>query len=444
MKRQELQKMKKLAGLLKEELDVSWNPYEYNYQYQAIQSLIAKKAKEYFKEAGLDPDGKYEIYRRTHSTGPYAPSSPKDFKTIDEAAKEFINKIKTIYSDVDQWIANMNAGIEHDWISDHERYPDDEVDMDDYDEETEEVHNEEELANQVVVNRFKSSYTPNKGVILSNSAVYSDSKKFNIQISEIPEEVPEEVTEDLDVSWNPYSQVDYIEKRYDSDFLEPIVGEKNTFVVHFYDNDKLDDNDEGATDLMVYFNNKKKTIIKAEEWDEVSDDYVNLSSSAVSQLNQNASIKKGIEKEFYWLDRKSMGEALDVSWNPYSEEQQEHCLLATKCVDSNIQQNLYMNHGEINNPETNKKEIKRLLWPEAKKVKGDGYDMYYYFNDMIDAWFFVLDLSPKSSNYEKAVETITSPGGVMFSSGSDQLLELCKQMIITLNPILDKEVFKWR
>ena len=41
--------------------------------------------------------------------------------------------------------------------------------MDDYDEETEEVHNEEELANQVVVNRFKSSYLPKNGVILSNS-----------------------------------------------------------------------------------------------------------------------------------------------------------------------------------------------------------------------------------------------------------------------------------
>ena len=61
MKREELQKMKKLAGLLKEELDVSWNPFEYNYQYQSIQSLIAKKAKEYFKEAGLDPDGKMKF-----------------------------------------------------------------------------------------------------------------------------------------------------------------------------------------------------------------------------------------------------------------------------------------------------------------------------------------------------------------------------------------------
>jgi hypothetical protein len=331
MENQELQKMKKLAGLLKEELDVSWNPFEYNYQYQSIQSLIAKKAKEYFKEASFDPDGKYEIYRRMHGRGTYTPSSPKDFKTIDEAAKEFINKIKTIYSDVDQWIADMNNGIEYDWIRDRERYPDDEVDMDDYDEETEEVHNEEELANQVVFNGFKSSYMPNKGVILSNSAVYSDSRKFSIQISGIPEETPEEVTEDL-----------------------------------------------------------------------------------------------------------------DVSWNPYSEEQQEHCLLATKCVDSNIEQNLYMNHGEINNFKTNKKEIERLLWPEAKKVKGDGYDMYYYFNDMVDAWVFILDLSPKANNYEKAVETITSPGGVMFSSDSNQLLELCKQMIITLNPILDKEVFKWR
>ena len=315
---------------LTEELDVSWNPYEYNYEYQSTQLLIAKKAKEYFKEAGLDPDGKYEIYRR-FKRSTYTPSSPKDFKTIDEAAKEFIDEIKKIYSEIDEWVSDINSGIEHDWISDRQRHPDDEVDMDDYDEESEEVHNKEELANQAVFNGFKSSHIPNKGVIITNSSAYWDRNRFTIQISAIPEEVPEEVTEDL-----------------------------------------------------------------------------------------------------------------DVSWNPYSEEQQEHCLLATKCVDSNIEQNLYMNHGEINNPETNKKEIQRLLWPEAKKIKGDGYDMYYYFNDIIDTWLFILDLSPKSSNYEKAVETITSPGGVMFSSGSDQLLELCKQMIITLNPILDKEVFKWR
>ena len=331
MKKNELQKLKKLAGLLKEELDVSWNPFEYNYEYQSIQSLIVKKAKEYFKEAGLDPDRKYQIYRKLQSTGTSTPSSPEDFKTIDEAAKEFIDEIKKIYSEIDEWVSDINSGIEHDWISDRQRHPDDEVDMDDYDEESEEVHNKEELANQAVFNGFKSSHIPNKGVIITNGSAYWDRKRVRIQISAIPEEVPEEITE-----------------------------------------------------------------------------------------------------------------ALDISWNPYSEEQQEYCLLATKCKDEDIQHNLYMNHGEINNPETNKKEIQRLLWPEAKKVKGDGYDMYYYFNDIVDAWLFILDLSPKSSNYEKAVETITSPGGVMFSSGSDQLLELCKQMIITLNPILDKEVFKWR
>ena len=59
MKRQELQKMKKLAGLLTEELDVSWNPFEHNYEYQSIQSSMIKTAKEYLKKAGLDPDQEY-------------------------------------------------------------------------------------------------------------------------------------------------------------------------------------------------------------------------------------------------------------------------------------------------------------------------------------------------------------------------------------------------
>jgi hypothetical protein len=318
MKRLDLQKMKKLAGLLTEELDVSWNPYEYNYEYQSVQSLIAKKVKEYFKEAGLDPDQKYQIYDKLSNT---------DFKTIDEAAKQFIDKIKTIYSDIDQWVIDLNSGIEHDWIKDNQRYPDDEVDMDAYDEESEEIHNKEELVDEVVFNGFKSSHQPNKGVIITNSSAYWDRNRFRIQISTIPEKI----TEDL-----------------------------------------------------------------------------------------------------------------DVSWNPYSEEQQEHCLVCTKSKDEDIEQNLYMNHGEINNVQTTKKEIERLLWPEAKKLKGDGYDLYYYFNDISDVWLFVLDITPKSSNYEKTIETITSPGGVMFSTDSDSLLQLCKQMITTLNPILDKEVFKWR
>lgn len=326
MKRLELEKMKKLAGLLTEELDISWNPFEYDYEYQSIKTLMIKTAKEYLKKASLNPDQEYPVYTRIGLSSYRDTTSEEENKTVDKAVEEFLNKIKEFYQSADKWVADMNYTIEDEWIRDNSRHPDDEVDMDGFDEEVEFIHDKDELVNKIMYDGINSSYKANVGVIISNISSYYKHKLY-IRISTNQEDLKED---------------------------------------------------------------------------------------------------------------------LNVSWNPYSEEQQEYCLLATKCVDSNIQQNLYMNHGEINNPETNKKEIQRLLWPEAKKVKGDGYDMYYYFNDMIDAWFFVLDLSPKSSNYEKAVETITSPGGVMFSSDSNQLLELCKQMILTLNPILDKEVFKWR
>jgi len=326
MKREELQKMKKLAGLLTEELDISWNPFEYDYEYQSIQTLMIKTAKEYLKKAGLNPDQEYPVYTRIGLSNYRSTTSEEENKTVDKAVEEFLNKIRQFYPSADKWVADMNYTIEDEWIYDHQRHADDEVDMDDFDEETEFIHDKDELVNKIMYDGINSSYKPNVGVIVSN----------------------------------------------------------------------------------ISSNYKHKL-------------YMRISTN-----------------------QEDLKEDLDVSWNPYDEAQQEHCLLATKCRDENIQHNLYMNHGEINNPETNKKEIKRLLWPEAKKVKGDGYDMYYYFNDMIDAWLFILDLSPKSSNYEKAVETITSPGGVMFSSDSNQLLELCKQMILTLNPILDKEVFKWR
>ena len=40
MRRQELQKMKKLAGLLKEELDISWNPFQNIFNYDTIESIM--------------------------------------------------------------------------------------------------------------------------------------------------------------------------------------------------------------------------------------------------------------------------------------------------------------------------------------------------------------------------------------------------------------------
>ena len=75
--------MKKLAGLLTEELDVSWNPFEYDYEYQSIQSLMVKTAKEYLKKAGLDPDQEYPVYTRIGFPNFRDTTSEEKSKTVE-------------------------------------------------------------------------------------------------------------------------------------------------------------------------------------------------------------------------------------------------------------------------------------------------------------------------------------------------------------------------
>lgn len=407
MKRQELQKMKKLAGLLTEELDVSWNPFEHNYEYQSIQSSMIKTAKEYLKKAGLDPDQEYPVYTRIGFPNFRDTTSEEKEKTVDVAVKEFLDTIKTFFPTADKWISNMNYAIEEEWIRDNAKHPDDEVDMDDFDEESELIHDKDELVNKIMHDGIKSSYTPQQGIIISN---ITDFYKHKLYVRIIT--TPKEIKEDLDVSWNPYQE------KKPEDVTQYVTRHEGNFYVDSWDAHTA------AMDSIVEPGDKVTFVYKKKRYNAIVTD---------EEIGDN-----------YLLDVETIDEDLDISWNPYDEAQQEHCLLATKSKDDNIGQNLYMNHGTIGDIKTTQKEIQGLIWREAKKLKGDGYDLYYYFNDMIDVWVFILDLSPKSNNYEKAVETISSPGGALFSSDSNQLLELCKQMIISLNPILDKNVFKWR
>ena len=172
MKRVELEKMKKLAGLLTEELDVSWNPFEYDYDYEPIQTLMIKTAKEYLKKAGLDPDQEYPVYTRIGLSNYRSTTTEEDTITVDKAIREFLNKIRQFYPSADKWVADMNYTIEEDWITDHQRHADDEVDMDDFDEETEFIHNKDELVDKIMYDGINSSYKPNVGVIISNISSY--------------------------------------------------------------------------------------------------------------------------------------------------------------------------------------------------------------------------------------------------------------------------------
>jgi hypothetical protein len=126
-----------------------------------------------------------------------------------------------------------------------------------------------------------------------------------------------ELDEDLDVSWNPYQEVNYANKFYE--FVDYDYGDSEsgpTVLVFFRD-------EEGA-DLRTIVDIETGKILEASEWSGEGDADIDLGPKVVEQLNQNPYIKDLLPRWIYRIYKNSskqddLDEALDVSWNPYED-----------------------------------------------------------------------------------------------------------------------------
>jgi hypothetical protein len=118
----------------------------------------------------------------------------------------------------------------------------------------------------------------------------------------------EPTNEALDVSWNPYQEpANYTNKEYN--FIDCDTSSKGPIVSMFFQ-------DENENDLKIEVDTKTRSIIKAQDWGENGDENT-LDAKVVKELNQNPYLKRDIDviSKFLFVHM----EAIDVSWNPYED-----------------------------------------------------------------------------------------------------------------------------
>ena len=120
--------------------------------------------------------------------------------------------------------------------------------------------------------------------------------------------------EALDVSWNPYEESNYANKFYE--FVDYDYSEGGPTALVFF-------RDEDGNDLGAIVDLETEKILDASTWSGEGDEDVNLHLKVVEQLNQNKHIKDILRRWIHHINtdlvRRDLSEALDVSWNPYED-----------------------------------------------------------------------------------------------------------------------------
>jgi hypothetical protein len=116
--------------------------------------------------------------------------------------------------------------------------------------------------------------------------------------------------EALDISWNPYEEVNYANKFYEFNDYSYLDGGPTALV--FF-------RDEDDNDLRTIVDLKTGKILDASMLDSEGLRDVDLDLKVVEQLNQNEYIKDTLRRWVYHISKNRFDEALDVSWNPYED-----------------------------------------------------------------------------------------------------------------------------
>lgn len=119
-----------------------------------------------------------------------------------------------------------------------------------------------------------------------------------------------ELDETLDVSWNPYEESNHLNKFYE--FVDYDYSEDGPTALVFF-------KDEDENDLRTIVDLETEKILDASEWSGESDKDVDLDPKIVEQLNQNEYIKDILRRWAYHIKKNRFDEALDVSWNPFED-----------------------------------------------------------------------------------------------------------------------------
>ena len=319
----------KLIAILKEVLDVSWNPYEEKFK-------VGDKVKEIYGDEEL-----CRILDKRRSwneveTNPikksyipiYIPADPE----VEKESWYLVQYLEYNANRKPVWvpesnleaIKNISEALDVSWNPYEER------DIKQYD----------ELLNAFirdVLKMAKDRSIYSRGLKKSEipSEVYEQLRfEHDMHEGEISgldaimenfseDEVLERITkllsrfnlkEALDVSWNPYEQANYANKFYE--FVDYDYSEGGPTALVFF-------RDEDGNDLGAIVDLETKKILDASTWSGEGDEDVNLHLKIVEQLNQNKHIKDILRRWVHHINtdlvRRDLSEDLDVSWNPYEE-----------------------------------------------------------------------------------------------------------------------------
>jgi hypothetical protein len=116
--------------------------------------------------------------------------------------------------------------------------------------------------------------------------------------------------EAIDVSWNPFEEVNYANKFYEFADYSYLDGGPTVQVLF---------KDEDDNDLQTIVDLKTGEILDASTWDGESEKDVDLDLKVVEQLNQNKHIKDTLRRWVYHINKNRFDETIDVSWNPFED-----------------------------------------------------------------------------------------------------------------------------
>ena len=319
----------KLIAILKEVLDVSWNPYEEKFK-------VGDKVKEIYGDEEL-----CRILDKRRSwneveTNPikksyipiYIPADPE----VEKESWYLVQYLEYNANRKPVWvpesnleaIKNISEALDVSWNPYEER------DIKQYDEllnafirdvlkmaKDRSIYSRGLKKSEIpgeVYEQLRFEHDMHEGEISGLDAIMEDFSEDEVleRITELLSRF--NLKEALDISWNPYEESNYANKFYE--FVDYDYSEGGPTALVFF-------RDEDGNDLGAIVDLETEKILDASTWSGEGDEDVNLHLKVVEQLNQNKHIKDILRRWIHHINtdlvRRDLSEALDVSWNPYED-----------------------------------------------------------------------------------------------------------------------------
>ena len=319
----------KLIAILKEVLDVSWNPYEEKFK-------VGDKVKEIYGDEELcrilDKRRSWNEVEANPIKKSYIPIYIPADPEVEKESWYLVQYLEYNANRKPVWvpesnleaIKNISEALDVSWNPYEER------DIKQYDEllnafirdvlkmaKDRSIYSRGLKKSEIpseVYEQLRFEHDMHEGEISGLDAIMEDFSEDEVleRITELLSRF--NLKEALDISWNPYEESNYANKFYE--FVDYDYSEGGPTALVFF-------RDEDGNDLGAIVDLETEKILDASTWSGEGDEDVNLHLKVVEQLNQNKHIKDILRRWIHHINtdlvRRDLSEALDVSWNPYED-----------------------------------------------------------------------------------------------------------------------------